>query len=702
MKFRLNRISTAVTLALISAAFSSHAADETASKEEVGKGKKLEQVVVTGFRTSLEASIATKRDADTNIEVVTADDIGKMPDKNVADALSRLSGVNITHGTAAAFDEAERVQLRGTPSNLNLVTINGHSISSGEWYVGDQGTGTRSVSIAILPSQLIGKAVVYKNARADITEGGLSGSVDVSTRKPLDFKKSFTGELAIGAVHSTLANKTDPQASALLAWKNDTGTVAAMVQMFNEKRSVRRDGAEDFNFTTLLAQDAANPAKCITANGQQLCGDANLKGKRMPSNLASALFEGERSRSGAFLSVQLKPTPDHELGFTAFDSKLVASNYNSNTFTFTNNMLNGGGMLTNTTVVGDVITAATIVPNPARITATSPGDIAAQSGHQARVGAGSTSAFTEMDLKIRANDRLRFDGRLGRTAGTGATQSSPGLLFRAFNKGWTYKLSPDAAADWSMTNLNLRDLTQGGWKLISDIQTVFDTKDQDDYALVNGSYDLNMGPLTKMSFGARFGNHTNSKDQIAGAWNFKTNGNGVPSQAEMDAQFPMSTWPVSNAGYYPANYADGISGSFPRDVLRLDRDAMVNVNSLINYDRVLNKDWGGSYIVNERTKAFYAMQDFEMGAISGNAGLRAVSTDVISTFYQALPANRVCAALAVSCPALDATKPPVANPIRSSRRSGYMQQEVSTRNDVLLPSLNSIFQSRYEPEMIGG
>ena len=107
-------------------------------------GGPLDTVVVTGIRASLAKSIETKKNADANVEVVTAEDIGKMPDKNIADALSRLTGVSVQAGAANAIDEAERVAIRGTSPNLNLFTVNGHAISSGDWHVSDQGRSGRS------------------------------------------------------------------------------------------------------------------------------------------------------------------------------------------------------------------------------------------------------------------------------------------------------------------------------------------------------------------------------------------------------------------------------------------------------------------------------------------------------------------------------------------------------------------------------
>jgi iron complex outermembrane receptor protein len=97
-------------------------------------------VVVTGVRAALEQSLRQKRDADAVVEVVTAEDIGKMPDKNVADAIQRLPGVNTqsSAGGEGGFGENDRVSLRGTSPSLQQTLFNGHAISTGDWFLLNQ------------------------------------------------------------------------------------------------------------------------------------------------------------------------------------------------------------------------------------------------------------------------------------------------------------------------------------------------------------------------------------------------------------------------------------------------------------------------------------------------------------------------------------------------------------------------------------
>ncbi|MEN9628280.1 MAG: hypothetical protein RJA10_1507, partial [Pseudomonadota bacterium] len=124
MKNTLTPIATAALLALSAPA-------------AIGQTAPTQTIEVTGIRASLEKSLAVKRDSDSVVEVITSEDIGKMPDKNVADSLQRLPGVTISSASASegGFDENDRVSLRGTNPSLTQTMINGHMIGSGDWFV---------------------------------------------------------------------------------------------------------------------------------------------------------------------------------------------------------------------------------------------------------------------------------------------------------------------------------------------------------------------------------------------------------------------------------------------------------------------------------------------------------------------------------------------------------------------------------------
>src|SRR3954469_7985722 len=165
MKRNLTPIASGVALFLMGAAMAAQA--QTAAP--------IEQVVTTGIRASLQQSLSQKRNADSHVDVITAEDIGKMPDKNVADSLQRVPGVTISSAGAneGGFDENDRVSMRGTSPSLTQTLVNGHNVASGDWFILNQtGTVGRSVSYTLLPSELVSSVVVHKSAQASDIEGG--------------------------------------------------------------------------------------------------------------------------------------------------------------------------------------------------------------------------------------------------------------------------------------------------------------------------------------------------------------------------------------------------------------------------------------------------------------------------------------------------------------------------------------------------
>src|SRR5438552_57468 len=134
---RSTLIGTAVAVALFGPEAVVHA---QTSGDQTSSNQNLQEVVVTGIRASLEQSLEQKRAADSVVEVITSEDIGKMPDKNIADSLKRVAGVTISSAgaTEGGFDENDRVSMRGTGPSLRQKLINGHNVSSGGWFVLNQ------------------------------------------------------------------------------------------------------------------------------------------------------------------------------------------------------------------------------------------------------------------------------------------------------------------------------------------------------------------------------------------------------------------------------------------------------------------------------------------------------------------------------------------------------------------------------------
>jgi len=215
---------TASVLALSAAmpAYAQQTNDNTKPKPKVasdqspgqpaGTNAPEQEIVITGLRASIQASLDRKKKSDIVSEVVTAQDIGKFPDKNVADSLGRLTGVNVVTGSANAggFAENQNVSIRGTDPALNLTLLDGHGIATGDWFVLDQTNGGRSFDFSLLPSEIVGRLEVYKASEADVPEGGVGGTINVITRRPLDLPVTTLTVTAQGNYNS-LSKKWAPQ-----------------------------------------------------------------------------------------------------------------------------------------------------------------------------------------------------------------------------------------------------------------------------------------------------------------------------------------------------------------------------------------------------------------------------------------------------------------------------------------------------------
>ncbi|MFZ4650551.1 MAG: TonB-dependent receptor [Rubrivivax sp.] len=686
MTFRRQPVALAVSSLIVALSVSAQAQQAAAPAKPEDKKDPAQTIEITGIRGSIERSLVTKRAADTNVDVVSAEDVGKMPDKNIADALSRLPGVNVQYGGALAMDEAERVAIRGTSPNLNLVTLNGHALSAGDWHVGDQAGSGRSVGFGLMPSQLIGQTIVYKSSRADITEGGISGSVDILMRKPLSFRNKLNGEVSIGAAHATLAGTTDPQVSGLVAWKNADNTLGLLVQAFKEDRHLRRDGQEIFGYNVITAAQAT------------AAGNPDLAGKRITGSLNSAMFEGVRKRSGGYLGAQFKPNADMEINLSVFRTTLDADNYNSSAYALPFGLVNTAGYLIRDAVItGDVVTSAKIV----RPTGSTANVVGLQFDHFNRQGAQSTSAFWDVDGKFNLSKSLSARVRIGATEGSGTTASQPSLVYGLLNPASVnFSQTPGAPAEYVILDAAGKsiDLTKvGNFSLLTNQGAAVKAKDTESYAHVDLEYRLDNAIIPVIKFGARSSRHNRTYDVINPRWNAQDNAAGPIPTSSPDYPFiPITGGTLikqtvvadaarpAPATLYPSNWFNAASGNFPRDIFRFDMGQMkAFTDKYINWDPVLNKNWSGGFQVKEDNNAGYVMAEFELDPkITGNVGVRLVETKVASLSYQALTSGTGVG----QCVVLQPCSVPEA--INTSRVATYVPRLVTTTHTDALPSFN--------------
>lgn len=587
-----------------------------AQAQQAAPPEAMQEVVVTGIRASLEQSLSQKRNSDSVIDVVSAEDIGKLPDKNVADAVQRVPGVNISSsaGGEGGFSENDRVSIRGTSPSLTQTLINGHAVGTGDWFVTDQvGTVGRSVSFALLPSEIVSRVTVQKSSQADLVEGGVAGSINIETRKPLSFKKPFTAELAVQAIHADLPGKTDPQMNALFNWKNEAKTMGVLFQVFSEKRHERRDGQEFFGYGAI---DPNSPA------AQKY---PELAGVLAPLGINSALFEQVRKRQGGSIDLQFKPTPDLMLDVNGFYSKLDAANYNRSFYNQPGANLNAVdndgkhvGVIPSTfTVKNNTLVAADFPASqfPAA-NATTPynGQLYPALVDQIyRPGSNSSTAYIDFNGSYRASERLRITGSLGYTRGIGETPVDLGYEAGLTGVGVSYQLNGLSPAKLNFPGLDISKFTNvvtaSAWG--SHVETL----DTEKYGQADGELSMDYGVLESLKFGARYAEHHRNV-----AWPE----NRSCAVCDGTTNAPLPKW---NGGTYPSDYGKGLGGSAQGRYWQLDpADLVAWANKYDNSGGPNSRNWPAELDVKEKDSAAYLMANLAGNKWRGNVGVRVVRT----------------------------------------------------------------------------
>jgi iron complex outermembrane receptor protein len=555
-------------------------------------GQEAQTVIVTGVRAALEQSLRQKRNADAVVEVVTAEDIGKMPDKNVADAIQRLPGVNTqsSAGGEGGFGENDRVSLRGTSPSLQQTLFNGHAISTGDWFVLNQYGGNvgRSSSFSLLPSELVGSIVVQKSATADLVEGGVSGAINVITRRPLDFRQPLTVEASVQANYNDLAKKTEPQVSALVSWKNATNTFGVLLQGFSEKQSVRRDGQEILGYTPISATSAAAVA------------NPSLAGVKVPTFIGAAFFEQKKKREGGAFDVEAKPTRDIGVDLNGFYSKLSAPHQNTNWLAAPANSINSANLIPGSPVVRNgTLVGATFSSNSGEV------------DNIYRPDAGGESWYIDLNGRWRATDDLSFTGKIGRTHGIGFDHGDV-YYQNNVDGGMTYALNGMTPATVSYPGGNTTKPGTTAWAGGGEAQSV----DKEKYAQVDGEWRVHDNPwLQGVRFGARWTDHKRTAEH--------------PLETRPGPNGFSNPGPVWNGEMYPGDFGSDLGGSVFNNYFKYSGPALgawgaVPGNRLLDF--TLRHNWLDEFKVGEKTAAAYGMAEIGGDSWSGNFGLRAVET----------------------------------------------------------------------------
>ncbi len=285
--FAKKRVSLAVSVALGAVA----AAPVAAQQSESANDQVMEEVVVTGIRSSLKRAMDTKRDATGVVDAITAEDIGDFPDTNLAEALQRITGVAIDRDRG----EGARVTVRGFGADFNLVTLNGRQMPT------HSGLG-RSFDFGDIASESVSGVEVYKTGDASVPTGGIGATINVKTAKPLDdpgLKASLSAK-GVKDQSSFTGDEWTPEVAFLVSQTFMDDTVGISITGSFQERHSGQAGASNGNW---LERDGDG----IADNGQQINGPTAGDIVGLPQQQTYALDEWKRDRTNAQVTLQWSP-----------------------------------------------------------------------------------------------------------------------------------------------------------------------------------------------------------------------------------------------------------------------------------------------------------------------------------------------------------------------------------------------------------
>ncbi len=173
-----------------------------------------DEIVVTGLRASLREAMDIKRDAQGVVDAISAEDIGKFPDTNLAESLQRITGVSIDRNSG----EGAKVTVRGFGPDFNLVLLNGRQMPASELGSCCAAPASRSFDFGNLAAEAVAGVEVYKSGRASLPTGGIGSVINIKTPRPLD-RPGFKGSLSAKVVvdHTFEGTKPTPEFSGILS-----------------------------------------------------------------------------------------------------------------------------------------------------------------------------------------------------------------------------------------------------------------------------------------------------------------------------------------------------------------------------------------------------------------------------------------------------------------------------------------------------
>lgn len=656
-------------------------------------------IIVTGIRASLNSASAIKRNASSIVDAISAEDMGAFPDQNIAESLQRVTGIQIQRDRGEGRD----ISIRGLDPKFSRVLLNGDGLVSLAPITLLNPNGapspSRSFDFTTLSSDFVQTLVVSKSSTPDLEEGGLAGTVDVRTVKPLDLKKNRFS-LTVEGLRNAYAKTVGPHISGAFSGKffNDTLGIAIGAdysKRYMQTQSYQSSGQDSRQENQLKSQGITNVP--FTNTGSLGTGintsfvDWNRDGDNLDAYRFNHLVQfeqdiGKRERQTYNLGLQWRPTSKLEVNFDGIYS-FYKTNFTNAAYTFqdhlgadpsvTGNRVVAANISSIRPFAGDVVGNGTAFPATCTTSTATPASCAfATSGSLLPISGlidyydlkgalvdnitkfNSSTSKTwqgQLGLIYRFSDNFRFDVQ------GSYVRSTRDNILNAGVDGFSYKeviydqrtdLSgvPTAAYGAGADPMNPATYNSGS-TLFSGF--VVPQKITQKMGSANLTWDDPLPWLRSLKVGYKYGSTTLSQsnyNMAVSAANFATlSGDTLTANSS-------STLGLKANGITLTNYmttfggpdflsAYGGASTFPRTWIGPDLAAILAkypLSKLQSLPGALTATPAtNTFRIQENTNAFYFRADFAWpdDSLSGNIGLRMVHTQSIANGFTGDPAT---------------------------------------------------------------
>lgn len=270
----------------------------------------IEEIVVTGIRASLQRSMDTKRNASGVVDAISAEDIGKFPDSNLAESLQRITGVSIDRQNGEGF----QVTVRGFGPTYNLVTLNGRQLPASQLGATGGIVNNRAFDMSNIASEGVSGVEVYKTGKANISSGGIGSTINLTTIRPLDQPglKATVGAKALMDSTNRVGDDVTPELSGFVSWTDDSEMFGAALSFAHQQRDSAQTGAYTNNWSDYSGPwTDASFFEGVNSDGAGAVNVANPPAQGQQTNNTPGLRyihgDYERERTNAQLTLQFRP-----------------------------------------------------------------------------------------------------------------------------------------------------------------------------------------------------------------------------------------------------------------------------------------------------------------------------------------------------------------------------------------------------------